>query len=207
MDDIDYDENYLSDLPLWADDNARNILQKVCDKHKVPIEVLTELVNALIADALQSENEKNRLRGEQQSLVDRITSAGGGGGDIASLDVPRHPSTWQQVTFAKLREWVASTTSDNDQLIVFPGVDVLGNPYSFDLAAAPHLLVGGTTGSGKSVCIHALILSMLLQLPPTALKLALIDPKQVEFSVYKGWFGRHAGKGKAWWSGRSGTWC
>ncbi len=103
-----------------------------------------------------------------------------------SLDVPRPESTWQPVPFARLREWAASTPVDEDQLIVFPGVDVLGIPYSFDLAAAPHLLVGGTTGSGKSVCLHSLILSLILRLPPSQLQLALIDPKQVEFSVYEG---------------------
>lgn len=102
-----------------------------------------------------------------------------------NLDVPRPQNSWHSIPFSKLREWVASTPIDDDKLIVFPGVDVLGNPYSFDLAAAPHLLVGGTTGSGKSVCLHSLILSMILRLPPTMLKLALIDPKQVEFSTYK----------------------
>jgi len=110
-----------------------------------------------------------------------------GHGDEAktvNLDIPRPQSTWQQVSFSKLREWVASTPPGIDQLIVYPGVDVLGNPYSFNLADAPHLLVGGTTGSGKSVCLHALVLSMILRLPPTELKLALIDPKQVEFAAY-----------------------
>ena len=112
-----------------------------------------------------------------------------GPGDEAktiSLDVPRSENTWQPVPFARLREWATSTPVDEDKLIVFPGVDVLGIPYSFDLAAAPHLLVGGTTGSGKSVCLHSLILSLILRLPPSLLQLALIDPKQVEFSVYEG---------------------
>jgi S-DNA-T family DNA segregation ATPase FtsK/SpoIIIE len=112
-----------------------------------------------------------------------------GPGDEArtvSLDVPRKESAWQQIPFACLREWAASAPVREDQLIVFPGVDVLGAPYSFDLASAPHLLVGGTTGSGKSVCLHSLILSLILRLPPTMLKLALIDPKEVEFSVYEG---------------------
>lgn len=102
-----------------------------------------------------------------------------------NLDVPRPQNTWHSVPFSKLREWAASTPIDDEKLIVFPGVDVLGNPYSFDLAAAPHLLVGGTTGSGKSVCLHSLILSMILRLPPNMLQLALIDPKQVEFSAYQ----------------------
>lgn len=111
-----------------------------------------------------------------------------GPGDEAktiSLDVPRAENTWQPVPFASLREWAASAPVDEDKLVVFPGVDVLGIPYSFDLAAAPHLLVGGTTGSGKSVCLHSLILSLILRLPPSLLQLALIDPKQVEFAVYE----------------------
>lgn len=103
-----------------------------------------------------------------------------------SLDVPRPQSTWTPVGFAQLREWITSTKLSAGQLPVYPGVDVLGNPYSFDLAAAPHLLVGGTTGSGKSVCLHALILSLIARMPPAALQLALIDPKQVEFAVYRG---------------------
>jgi S-DNA-T family DNA segregation ATPase FtsK/SpoIIIE len=103
-----------------------------------------------------------------------------------SLDVPRPRSTWTSVGISEFRTWLAAAPAQADQLLVFPGVDVLGNPYSFDLAAAPHLLVGGTTGSGKSVCLHALMLSLIVGLPPTALKLALIDPKQVEFSVYAG---------------------
>jgi S-DNA-T family DNA segregation ATPase FtsK/SpoIIIE len=68
--------------------------------------------------------------------------------------------------------------------MLFPGWDVVGRPLSFDLAAAPHLLVGGATGQGKSVCMHVLITSLLARHEPDMLKVALIDPKQVEFSVY-----------------------
>ncbi len=103
-----------------------------------------------------------------------------------SLDVPRPQSTWVPVGVAQFREWIAANNLVSGSLPVFPGVDVLGNPYSFDLAAAPHLLVGGTTGSGKSVCLHALILSLIARMSPAALQLALIDPKQVDFSVYRG---------------------
>ncbi|MGR8933863.1 MAG: DNA translocase FtsK [Gammaproteobacteria bacterium] len=102
------------------------------------------------------------------------------------LDVPRPKNTWQPTPFEQLRQWATSTPMDAEQLLVYPGVDILGMPYSFDLASAPHLLVGGTTGSGKSVCLHSLILSLVLRHPSTMLKLALIDPKQVEFSVYQG---------------------
>jgi S-DNA-T family DNA segregation ATPase FtsK/SpoIIIE len=101
------------------------------------------------------------------------------------LDIPRPKSTWVSSNFTKLREWVAAA-QDPDRLVVYPGVDVMGKPFSFDLTAAPHLLVGGATGKGKSVCLHALILSLIMAHAPATLQLALIDPKQVEFSVYEG---------------------
>ena len=103
-----------------------------------------------------------------------------------SLDVPRPESSWQTKTFSDVFQWVNSPESGDGELVVFPGVDILGNPYCFDLATAPHLLVGGTTGSGKSVCLHSLILSLLIRHTAETLKIALIDPKQVEFSVYQG---------------------
>jgi S-DNA-T family DNA segregation ATPase FtsK/SpoIIIE len=100
-----------------------------------------------------------------------------------SLDIPRPANTWDLVPFEKLRGWAAAAKRE-EALTVFPGVDVLGKPYSFDLASAPHLLVGGTTGSGKSVCLHAVIVSLMLRFKPNDLQLALIDPKRVEFAVY-----------------------
>jgi S-DNA-T family DNA segregation ATPase FtsK/SpoIIIE len=109
----------------------------------------------------------------------------GDGASIVNLDVPRPASTWTPVSYSQFSGWVASAPANGYQLPVYPGVDAMGSPYSFDLAAAPHLLVGGTTGSGKSVCIHALILSLMSKLSSSALKIALIDPKQVEFSVYR----------------------
>ena len=102
------------------------------------------------------------------------------------LDIPRPKSTWASSNFGKLREWATAATQDPDRLIVYPGVDVMGKPFAFDLATAPHLLVGGAPGKGKSVCLHALVLSLIMAHTPATLQLALIDPKQVEFSVYEG---------------------
>lgn len=70
-------------------------------------------------------------------------------------------------------------------LPVCVGTDVLGKPFLFDLAEAPHLFVGGTTGSGKSMCMHALLLSLLRHTGAQP-ELVLIDPKAVEFSGYEG---------------------
>ena len=65
------------------------------------------------------------------------------------------------------------------------GADVSGNPVVFDIEKMPHLLVAGTTGSGKSVCINTIIMSILYHAKPNEVKLLLIDPKKVEFKVYK----------------------
>jgi S-DNA-T family DNA segregation ATPase FtsK/SpoIIIE len=66
------------------------------------------------------------------------------------------------------------------------GKDIAGGPIVADLARMPHLLIAGTTGSGKSVGINGMILSLLYKLPPDECRLILIDPKQLELSVYEG---------------------
>jgi S-DNA-T family DNA segregation ATPase FtsK/SpoIIIE len=71
-------------------------------------------------------------------------------------------------------------------LTVILGKDVEGQPIAIDLAAQPHLLVAGSTGSGKSVCLNAMITNMLLYNDPSRLRLLLIDPKMLELNVYNG---------------------
>ena len=65
------------------------------------------------------------------------------------------------------------------------GKDVGGNPIYFDIGKMPHMLIAGTTGSGKSVCINSIIISLLYKASPRDVKLILIDPKKVEFNIYK----------------------
>ncbi len=78
------------------------------------------------------------------------------------------------------RDW-ANTTA---RIPIALGKDVYGKTLVADLAAMPHLLIGGTTGSGKSVCINCILLSFLYRFSPDDLRLILIDPKQVEMQVY-----------------------
>ncbi|MCE2491216.1 MAG: cell division protein FtsK [Alphaproteobacteria bacterium] len=87
-----------------------------------------------------------------------------------------------------LRELLSSAAYESTaaNLILALGKDIAGAPVIVDLARMPHLLVAGTTGSGKSVGINSMILSLLYRLPPDQCKLILIDPKMLELSAYDG---------------------
>jgi DNA segregation ATPase FtsK/SpoIIIE, S-DNA-T family len=86
-----------------------------------------------------------------------------------------------------LRDLLASAAYEDTsaKLTLALGKDIGGDPVVVDLARMPHLLIAGTTGSGKSVAINAMILSLLYRLPPEQCKLILIDPKVIELSVYE----------------------
>ena len=88
----------------------------------------------------------------------------------------------------KLVEILASTTYNDapGALTLALGKDIAGKPVIADLARMPHLLVAGTTGSGKSVAVNAMILSLLYKAEPRQVRLILIDPKMLELSVYEG---------------------
>ncbi|MDR5830792.1 DNA translocase FtsK [Caballeronia sp. LP006] len=76
--------------------------------------------------------------------------------------------------------------ASKSNLTIAMGKDIVGNPVVTDLAKAPHMLVAGTTGSGKSVAINAMILSLLYKATPEDVRLIMIDPKMLELSVYEG---------------------
>ena len=87
-----------------------------------------------------------------------------------------------------LRELLASADYENTaaRLTLALGKDIAGAPVIADLARMPHLLIAGTTGSGKSVAVNTMILSLLYRLPPDQCKFIMIDPKMLELSVYDG---------------------
>jgi len=88
----------------------------------------------------------------------------------------------------RLVELLSSTTYNDtaSPLSLALGKDIAGKPVIVDLARMPHLLVAGTTGSGKSVAVNAMILSLLYKAEPREVRLLLIDPKMLELSVYEG---------------------
>ena len=77
-------------------------------------------------------------------------------------------------------------TESKSKLTLALGQDITGQPVVTDLAKAPHLLVAGTTGSGKSVGVNAMILSMLFKATPEDVRMIMIDPKMLELSIYEG---------------------
>lgn len=92
------------------------------------------------------------------------------------------------ISSVTLREILSSPnfkTSENE-LEVALGKDISGNIITTDLAKMPHLLIAGTTGSGKSVCTNSMIISILYKSSPADVKMILIDPKMVEFNIYNG---------------------
>lgn len=96
------------------------------------------------------------------------------------------PNQIREVVY--LKEMIQSPEYQNSQHIlpIILGKDIGGSPIIVDLATMPHLLVAGTTGSGKSVAINTMILSLLYKLTPEQCKLVMIDPKMLELSVYDG---------------------
>lgn len=90
-------------------------------------------------------------------------------------------------TTVTLREIIDSPAFKNSKskLNVALGRDIQGEPTCCDIAKMPHLLVAGTTGSGKSVCLNSMIVSILYNATPDEVKLVMIDPKKVEFTVYR----------------------
>ncbi|KKU73296.1 MAG: cell division FtsK/SpoIIIE [Parcubacteria group bacterium GW2011_GWA2_47_26] len=100
---------------------------------------------------------------------------------LVGIEVPN-----EQISTVRLREILESSEWQKraSPLTVILGKDVSGKPYISDLGRMPHLLVAGSTGSGKTVCLNTIIVSLLYQNSPDDLKLLLIDPKRVELPSY-----------------------
>ena len=104
------------------------------------------------------------------------------GKPVVGLEIPN-----EQRDIVRLREILGSESYENSKsvLMMALGKDIAGRPVSVDLEKMPHLLVAGTTGSGKSVAINAMILSLLYKATPEQVRLIMIDPKMLELSVYE----------------------
>lgn len=105
------------------------------------------------------------------------------GKSAVGIEVPN-----EKIATIGLRDIIASSEFQNTKapLTFVLGKDIAGTIRLCNLAKMPHLLVAGSTGSGKSVCLNAVILSLIYKTSPDDVRLILIDPKQVEFSIYNG---------------------
>jgi S-DNA-T family DNA segregation ATPase FtsK/SpoIIIE len=101
--------------------------------------------------------------------------------DTVGVEVPNRKK--EKVRLKELM--TASELTAKMKLPLFLGKDASGNPLIIDLAGLPHMLIAGTTGSGKSVCMNAIIMGFLYTQKPSDLKLVLVDPKMVELSQFK----------------------
>ena len=103
------------------------------------------------------------------------------GKDVVGIEVPN-----QNIETIYLKEILDSEVFKNSSspLTIALGKDIVGAPFVTDLKKLPHLLIAGTTGSGKSVGINAMLLSLLYRNSPQTLRLMMIDPKMLEFSIY-----------------------
>ncbi|MGE4397666.1 MAG: DNA translocase FtsK 4TM domain-containing protein [Sulfurimonas sp.] len=103
------------------------------------------------------------------------------GKDVVGIEIPN-----EKIDTIYLRELLDSKLfkESSSPLTIVLGKDIVGKPFITDLKKLPHLLIAGTTGSGKSVGINAMILSLLYKNSPDKLRLLMIDPKMLEFSIY-----------------------
>ncbi|MEB2810925.1 DNA translocase FtsK [Campylobacter upsaliensis] len=103
------------------------------------------------------------------------------GKDVVGIEVPN-----EETQTIYLKEILQSEVFRNSKspLTIALGKDIVGNAFVTDLKKLPHLLIAGTTGSGKSVGINAMLLSLLYRNSPKTLRLMMIDPKMLEFSIY-----------------------
>jgi DNA segregation ATPase FtsK/SpoIIIE, S-DNA-T family len=119
------------------------------------------------------------VMGEKNIRIDGLASDEG----LLGIEIPNEVR--REVTIGEL---ICSDTFKkfSSNIPVCLGADVYGKPFIFDLEKMPHLLVAGTTGSGKSVLLNAIICGLLFKSAPNQVKFILIDPKRIEFSKYEG---------------------
>ncbi len=128
---------------------------------------------ASLADDLAMAMEAMRVR-----IVAPIPGKG-----VVGIEVPNRE---REIVFLKEIAEQDAFQKSQSRLTMCLGKDIEGMPYIFDLSKAPHLLIAGTTGSGKSVAVNAMIMSILLKSTPEEVRFIMVDPKMLELSVYEG---------------------
>lgn len=158
-----------------------NITAKVVEVNYGPTITCYELEPAPGIKISRIENLANDITRSLKAETVRIVAPIPGKGTVG-VEVPNR---YRSDVF--LREIIACEKYQamQSKLKIGLGKEISGEPYIFDLTKAPHLLVAGATGSGKSVCINVIITSLLYNAAPHEVKLLLVDPKQVELAIYR----------------------
>ena len=144
-----------------------------------PVITIYELEPAAGVKTSQIINLGDDLARAMSAMSIRITTVPGR--TVLAIEVPNH-----QRQFLSLKEMLDTQAFEHDpgELCVALGVDTGGIPVYADLAKMPHILVAGTTGSGKSVGINGMIVSLLYRMTPDQLQMVMVDPKMLELSIY-----------------------
>ncbi len=181
--------HYASD-PEEVKNNAE-LLKGVLEDFRIPIKEITCSCGPTLTRYEIKPEAGVRVR-QIANLVDDISMTLAKSGVRIEAPIPGKAAVGIEVpndkpAAVKLRNLIENPefTEHKSKLASCLGADVSGNPVVFDIEKMPHLLVAGTTGSGKSVCINSIIMSIMYHARPDEVKLLLIDPKQVEFQIYR----------------------
>ena len=166
------------------------IINKSLANYKVGAQVVSHIVGPSVTRFDLQTNDDVSVTSVQKYITDLQVRLGGvmmrfepivSGKSTSGLEIPNAYRT--NVT---LREAVASLAMDPKHKLIIPfGKSISGDVVSADLADFPHMLVAGTTGSGKSIFVHATIISLIMRCKPEELKLVMVDPKKVEMNYYE----------------------
>ena len=186
MDTSPHDEDITEELR----DNAQRLMSTLTD-FNVRIKEITYSRGPTITRYELKPDAGIRVR-SIANLVDDISLSLATSGVRIEAPIPDKPAVGVEVpnrnrATVYLRDLIDSDkfTGEKSRLTAALGMDVAGKPVYFDISKMPHLLIAGATGMGKSVCINSLIVSLLYKARPDEVRLILIDPKKVEFNIYR----------------------
>lgn len=188
---------------VWQNDSAATALQQETGNQLkealleigVTAKIVNEINSARVMRYVLSLEDIHQLDKLKKGLEKLAVIIGVNDGGIifkttneprkVTLDVPKENKAWQQINGDALIDWAKLQQQDRNLFGVWLGKGVDGEAVTIELTDLPHLLVAGTTGSGKSVCLHSIVASLLAMNDKSLYQLALLDPKQVEFTQYQ----------------------
>ncbi len=172
--------------------NTSSLLETTMADYHVNVEVVDHQTGPILT-MYEIKPERGTRLNKISCLTDDLSIAmktGGGvrivaplpGKNTIGIEIPNKNK--KSVRFREVLEESMEQTKDMN-IPIYLGCDVAGAPIYADLAKLPHLLIAGQTGSGKSVCLHSIVTSILMTRSPSQVRLLMIDPKMVELSQYK----------------------